>query len=219
MNSSSFTTPQSIRIQPDYTKAFVTEDFATNDDYDIWFNNVASKQAVFIFKTAHRPSTYISGRPTMSIYFILEDIGHSRLPVELRNWIVDCVDRHMNLKSIKAVLRLNIDQLDELDANIADGRFPPSLIIKQQDVVNVVNEKLNKISRKHAIDRFNLLEGALDWCIDSTHHTCKSMLNPDHYCYLYTIVVRSPFTNKGVPVAFMLTASEIIRTWSNGCKT
>ncbi|SAM04955.1 hypothetical protein [Absidia glauca] len=252
MNSSSFTTPQSIRIQPDYTKAFVTEDFATNDDYDIWFNNVASKHAVFIFKTAHRPSTYISGRPTMSIYFIcdhagsprkkadetpgskrrkttkatikvgctskltkhvyadgavkvvyqwihenhapseVEDIGHSRLPVELRNWIVDCVDRHMNLKSIKAVLRLNIDQLDELDANIADGRFPPSLIIKQQDVVNVVNEKLNKISRKYAIDRFNLLEGALEWCIDSTHHTCKSTLNPDHYCYLYTIVRNRP---------------------------
>ncbi|SAM07974.1 hypothetical protein [Absidia glauca] len=194
MNSSSFTTPQSIRIQPDYTKAFVTEDFASNDDYDICFNNIASKHAVFIFKTAHRPSTYISGQ--------VEDIGHSRLPVELRNWIVDCVDRHMNLKSIKA-----------LDANIADGRFPRSLIIKQQDVVNVVNQKLNKISRKHAIDRFNLLEGALDWCIDSTHHTYKSMLNPDHYCYLYTIVVRSPFTNKGAPVAFMLTAGEIIRTW------
>jgi hypothetical protein len=36
------------------------------------------------------------------------------------------------------------------------------------------------------------------------------MTNPDHYCYLYTIVVRSPFTNKGVPVAFMLTSNEII---------
>ncbi|SAM04762.1 hypothetical protein [Absidia glauca] len=230
MNSSSFTTPQSIRIQPDYTKAFVTEDITTNDHYDIWFNNVASKHAVFIFKTAHRPSTYISGRPTIKrrkstkatikvgctskltkhvyadgavkvVYqwiqenhdpLEVEDIGHSRLPVELRNWIVDCVDCHMNLKSIKAVLRLNIDQLDELDADIADGRFSRSLIIKQQDVVHVVNEKLNKISRKHAIDRFNLLEGALDWCIDSTHHTCKSMLNPDHYCYLCTIVRNHP---------------------------
>ncbi|SAM02529.1 hypothetical protein [Absidia glauca] len=119
MNSSSFTTPQSIRIQPDYTKAFVTEDFATNDDYDICFNNIASKHAVFIFKTAHRPSTYISGLVYQWIHenhdpLEVEDIGHSRLPVELRNWIVDCVDRHMNLKSIKAVLRLNIDQLDEV---------------------------------------------------------------------------------------------------------
>ncbi|SAM03055.1 hypothetical protein [Absidia glauca] len=230
MNSSSFTTPQSIRIQPDYTEAVVTEDFATNDDYDIWFNNVASKHAVFIFKGDHRPSTYISGRPTMSLYFIcdhagsprkkadetpggkrrkttkatikvgctskftkhvyadgavkvvyqwihenhdpleMEDIGHSRLPVELRNWIVDCVDRHMNLKSIKAFLRLNIDQLDELDSNIADGRFPPSLIIKQQDVVNVVNEKLNKISRKHAIDRFSVYAW-VEYLKSKNHHT------------------------------------------------
>ncbi|SAL98204.1 hypothetical protein, partial, partial [Absidia glauca] len=100
----------------------------------------------------------------------VEDIGHSRLPVELRNWIVDCVDRHLNLKSINAALRLNIDQLDELDANIADGRFPRSLIIKQQDVVNVVNEKLNKKSRKHAVDRFNVYAW-LEYLESKNHHT------------------------------------------------
>jgi hypothetical protein len=44
----------------------------------------------------------------------MEDIVSSRLPLELRNWIIDCVDRHMNLKSIKSLLRLNIDQLDEV---------------------------------------------------------------------------------------------------------
>lgn len=36
------------------------------------------------------------------------------------------------------------------------------------------------------------------------------MTNPDQYCYLYSIVVRSPYTNKGVPVAFMLTSNETI---------
>ncbi|SAM06207.1 hypothetical protein [Absidia glauca] len=189
--------------------------------------------------------------------FDIEDIAHSRLPLELRNWIVDCVDRHMNFKSIKSLLRLNIDQLDELEGSISGGRFPPALIIKQQDVVNIINEKLNKISRRHPVDRISvnkwleylqsknhhtfffdqengpfvvgwysqwqkeLLEGALDWCVDSTHHTCKSMKDPDQYCYLYTIMVRSPFTNKGVPVAFMLTSSEVIPNlvkWFNDLK-
>lgn len=55
-----------------------------------------------------------------------------------------------------------------------------------------------------------LLEESFDWCIDSTHHTCKSMNNPNQHCYLYTIVVRSTVTNKGVPVCFMLTSNEII---------
>jgi hypothetical protein len=47
----------------------------------------------------------------------MEDIVSSRLPLDLRNWIINCVDRHMNLKSIKSLLRLNIDQLDEVSTS------------------------------------------------------------------------------------------------------
>ncbi|KAI8329950.1 ribonuclease H-like domain-containing protein [Chlamydoabsidia padenii] len=43
----------------------------------------------------------------------VEDITSSRLPLEVRQWIVECVNRHMNLKSIKSLLRMNIEQLDE----------------------------------------------------------------------------------------------------------
>ncbi|CAO3591984.1 unnamed protein product [Absidia cylindrospora] len=38
------------------------------------------------------------------------------------------------------------------------------------------------------------------------------MNEPEKYCYLYTIVVRSPVTNKGVPVCFMLTSNEYTTT-------
>jgi hypothetical protein len=58
----------------------------------------------------------------------------------------------------------------QLDGNIGGGRFPPSLIIKQQDVVNIVNDKLNKISRKHAIDRLSVKKW-LDDLQSKNHHT------------------------------------------------
>jgi hypothetical protein len=44
----------------------------------------------------------------------IEDMSHSRLPLELRKWISDCVDRHMNIQSIKSILRLNLKQLDDV---------------------------------------------------------------------------------------------------------
>ncbi|SAL96730.1 hypothetical protein [Absidia glauca] len=84
----------------------------------------------------------------------VEDLVHSRLPLELRNSIVDSVDRHMNKQSIKAILQLSLEELDNLHETISGGRFPPVLIIKQQDVLNIVNQKLDAISRRHAIDRF-----------------------------------------------------------------
>lgn len=60
------------------------------------------------------------------------------------------------------------------------------------------------------------LEEALEWCIDSTHKTCKTFSNPSDYSYLFTIVVRSQTTNKGVPVCFFITSHEIVptlKTW------
>ncbi|SAL96563.1 hypothetical protein [Absidia glauca] len=83
----------------------------------------------------------------------VEDLAHSRL----RNSIVYSVDRHMNKQSIKAILRLSLEELDNLHETISGGRFPPVLIIKQQDVLNIVNQKLDAISRRHAIDRFNVV--------------------------------------------------------------
>lgn len=50
---------------------------------------------------------------------------------------------------------------------------------------------------------------AEEWCIDSTHKTCKSFIQSSADCYLYTIVVRNNVTNKGVPVCFFITNREV----------
>ncbi|SAM02976.1 hypothetical protein [Absidia glauca] len=49
----------------------------------------------------------------------VEDLAHSRLPLELRNSIVDSVDRHTNKQSIKASLRLSLEELDN-DSQVPD---------------------------------------------------------------------------------------------------
>ena len=59
---------------------------------------------------------------------------------------------------------------------------------------------------------YQYLEEATEWCIDSTHKTCKSFVSPTKNAYLFSVVVRSPATNKGVPVCFFITDHEIIPT-------
>lgn len=170
----------------------------------------------------------------------------SRLSPEIKKWIEDAVDRFADWNSIKALLRLNEDELEQLEANPVYNRFPPALLINYHDVQNVINRHLNNLSRKHPQDKqsvqlwlnhlkeknhqtlfvqhpndgpfliswfsswqFNLLKQAKEWCIDSTHKTCISFNNPNDSCYLFTVVIKSPITNKGVPVAFFITDSEV----------
>ncbi|KAI7871785.1 hypothetical protein BDF14DRAFT_1718437, partial [Spinellus fusiger] len=49
-----------------------------------------------------------------------------------------------------------------------------------------------------------ILETADEWCIDSTHKTCKLFTCSSADCYFFTIVVRNKTTNKGMPVCFFL---------------
>ncbi|OAD75522.1 hypothetical protein PHYBLDRAFT_143775 [Phycomyces blakesleeanus NRRL 1555(-)] len=64
------------------------------------------------------------------------------------------------------------------------------------------------------------LENAEEWYLDSIHKTCKSFLdNKD--CYLMSVAVYNPVTNKGVPVAFFVISIEcsyIIARWLNWLK-
>jgi hypothetical protein len=48
---------------------------------------------------------------------------------------------------------------------------------------------------------------ATNWCVDSTHKTCKS-LDGKNDSYLFTTVVTSPVTRQGVPVCFFVTDAE-----------
>ena len=66
------------------------------------------------------------------------------------------------------------------------------------------------------------LQSAEEWCIDSTHKTCESINDPKKDSYLYTIIIRSPVTNRGVPVCQFITDREVIPTlssWLNWLKT
>lgn len=59
------------------------------------------------------------------------------------------------------------------------------------------------------------MANATEWCIDSTHKTCKS-LDGKNDAFLFTIVVTSPVTRKGVPVCFFITDAEktpILSQW------
>lgn len=168
----------------------------------------------------------------------------SRLSPEIKKWIEDAVEKFNDWKSIKALLRLSEHELYVLETNPIYNRFPPALLINYHDVQNVINRRLNLLSRKHHQDslsvqlwisylkeknyytlfkqhsdgpflvswlspwQFELLKQAKEWCIDSTHKTCTSFNNSNDSCYLFTIVVKSPVTNKGVPVVFFITDAE-----------
>lgn len=152
----------------------------------------------------------------------------------------------MDWKSIKTLLRLNEEELEELEKNNDLYRFPPALLVNYHDVQNIVVRKMNQLSRKHFNDKtsvqlwlnylkekrncetlfiqhphdgpflvswlsswqLDLLKQAKEWCLDSTHKTCISFNNPNDSCFLFTIIIKNPATNKGVPVCFFLTDAE-----------
>jgi hypothetical protein len=66
----SITTAQTIRIQPDYFEEVITFDFSTDDEYDHWFTNVASKQVTFRLKTTYTPQARLANRPLVCHHFV-----------------------------------------------------------------------------------------------------------------------------------------------------
>ncbi|KAG1176943.1 hypothetical protein G6F70_005207 [Rhizopus microsporus] len=56
------------------------------------------------------------------------------------------------------------------------------------------------------------LQEAEEWSIDSTHIPCKPFNDPKNDGYLFTVVIRSSTTNKGLSVCFFVTDHEIIST-------
>lgn len=54
-----------------------------------------------------------------------------------------------------------------------------------------------------------LLEDSEEWCVDSTHKTCKSFVDSGRDSYLFTIVIKNKVTMKGVPVCFCITDKEV----------
>ncbi|OAD75670.1 hypothetical protein PHYBLDRAFT_64576 [Phycomyces blakesleeanus NRRL 1555(-)] len=66
------------------------------------------------------------------------------------------------------------------------------------------------------IDYQYFLENLEEWCIDSTHKTSKSFNTVagkgSEDCFLFTIVMQNPITNKGLSVCFFITDHEYTST-------
>ncbi|KAG2207412.1 hypothetical protein INT47_006887 [Mucor saturninus] len=86
----------------------------------------------------------------------VDDILLSGLPVAVRAWIEKHVDLHMDWRAIKALLRANDDEMDRLDDESYKNAIPASLMVKYQDVFNIINAKLNRLSRKDPLDKLSV---------------------------------------------------------------
>ncbi|OAD65514.1 hypothetical protein PHYBLDRAFT_153416 [Phycomyces blakesleeanus NRRL 1555(-)] len=130
--------------------------------------------------------------------FKIEEISPSRLPDELKQWVEELVSQNMDWKSIKNMLRMSDDRLLELEQAV--HKNGPFLILW-------VSEWQKEF-----------LENSEEWYIDSTHKTSKSFntvagKGPED-CFLFTIVVQNPITNKESLVCFFIADYEYTSTLS-----
>ncbi|KAI7847564.1 hypothetical protein BDC45DRAFT_418743, partial [Circinella umbellata] len=79
----------------------------------------------------------------------------SRLPTEVKNWINEHVEKNMDWKAFKDLLRLSPKELQEAEND--DSKVPLSLLVNASDVQNAILAKLSKSSRKAYIDKESVL--------------------------------------------------------------
>ncbi|OAD66983.1 hypothetical protein PHYBLDRAFT_151921 [Phycomyces blakesleeanus NRRL 1555(-)] len=250
-----------IQIAPDYEMANpkVTETFADEGKFTVWFENLAKRHSNWNVTNTHfsqATSTASLRDVVLTVYFVCD---HQEFLKKAKNGCkakitkktlrdesvqVDYLWQHATHqpenKAIKTLLRINPQRLDELKAGIDIASFPMSLRINYHDtsveqwieflekeknyLVHIVFHEGNGPYLVSWISPWQkkILELADEWCIDSTHKTCKSLVDSSKHSYLYTIVVRSNVTNKGVPVCFFVTNAEFITTllqWLNWVKS
>ncbi|ORE22208.1 hypothetical protein BCV71DRAFT_165197, partial [Rhizopus microsporus] len=85
--------------------------------------------------------------------------------------------------------------------------FPMSLLINYQDVKNIINAHMNKLSRKSCRDKHSC-EKWMKYL--EKEKNCSTLFFKDSY--LFTIVVHNYITNRGLPVCFFITDMETIST-------
>ncbi|CEI91140.1 hypothetical protein RMCBS344292_05440 [Rhizopus microsporus] len=78
----------------------------------------------------------------------IKEITNSRLPFEVKQWITEKVSENMDWKTIKKFLRIDDERHIELEKKKSFRSFPMSLLINYQDVKNIINAHMNKLSRK-----------------------------------------------------------------------
>ncbi|KAG1501015.1 hypothetical protein G6F53_011179 [Rhizopus delemar] len=241
------------RCSLSYAEGEVNLRFESEELFADWFKNVA--KSIKIGCTA-KLLKYIMTDESIRVSYQWQHIVYdpaniqemikARLPVEVREWITKHVDRDLDWKQIKDLLRLDESRLDQ--NNTRFGTMPAALFVKYKDVKNLIDARIAYLTRNHSNDKesiklwvdtlkqegfFSLIRfhengpfllswvsfwqkkvspKAEEWCIDSTHKTCKSLNNPAENSYLFTAVVGSPITSKSVPVCFFITDHEVLST-------
>ncbi|KAG1042622.1 hypothetical protein G6F43_011853 [Rhizopus delemar] len=104
---------------------------------------------------------YIMTDESIRVSYQWQHIGHdpaniqemikARLPVEVREWIKKHVDRDLDWKQIKDLLRLDESRLDQ--NNTRFGTMPAALFVKYKDVKNLIDARIAYLTRKHSNDK------------------------------------------------------------------
>ncbi|KAI7858236.1 hypothetical protein BDC45DRAFT_421481, partial [Circinella umbellata] len=79
----------------------------------------------------------------------------SSLPIKVKNWINEHVEKNMDWKAIRDLLHLSPKELQEAEND--DSNVLLSLLVNESDVENAILVKLLKPLRKAYIDKENVL--------------------------------------------------------------
>ncbi|OAD65555.1 hypothetical protein PHYBLDRAFT_64623 [Phycomyces blakesleeanus NRRL 1555(-)] len=139
------------------------------------------------------------------------------------------VEKNLDWNAIKGLLRLEDVKLEEMENSTSMTSIPSAMMIQYKDVHNAIVARINNSARKHYKDEISterwiafLQEKGYQTMFD-TYNSVGPLLsflnNKD--CYLMSVVVYNPVTNKGVPVAFFVISIECsytIARWLNWLK-
>ncbi|KAG1154651.1 hypothetical protein G6F36_014463 [Rhizopus arrhizus] len=144
----------SNRCSPSYTEDEVTLRFEFEELFADWFKNVASRHANWI---KHSKRNYLGNTK-----YIGQEMIKARLPVEVREWIKKHVDRDLDWKQIKNLLRLDESRLDQLENNTRFSAMPAALFVKYKDVKNLIDARIVYLTKKISNDK-----ESIKLCVDT----------------------------------------------------
>ncbi|EIE89847.1 hypothetical protein RO3G_14558 [Rhizopus delemar RA 99-880] len=133
----------------------------------------------------------------------IQEMIKARLPVEVREWITKHVDRDLDWKQIKDLLRLDESRLDQY-----------------KDVKNLIDARIAYLTRNHSNDKESIklwvdtLKQEGFFSLIRFHENGPFLLSWVSFWQkkVSPTVVGSPITSKSVPVCFFITDHEVLST-------
>ncbi|KAL0085992.1 hypothetical protein F4703DRAFT_1709915, partial [Phycomyces blakesleeanus] len=79
----------------------------------------------------------------------------SRLSKEARIWINEHVEKNLDWKAIKGLLRLEDVKLEEMENSMSMTSIPSAMMIQYKDIHNAIVARINNSARKHYKDEIS----------------------------------------------------------------